>query len=500
MESISFLEKSEQELLLKSVTNTKHKVLILLMLDAGLRVTEARTLKWENCDFRNRIVTVFSLKKREKKENRKIPISQRLYNAFSDLIEESKVTNGYIFTGREGKPVGRSAVNMMLNRLESVTPSLTEIHPHKLRHTFATNLRLADAPMEDIKDLLGHSDLNTTFIYAHADTDRQRDYINSSASKLTLWQRFKSFAVPNQNRKINLIQNDFNMVFGRDKEVKKIVDLVNRNISVLLTGEIGIGKSHLLNSLNFDKPTLLIDDTKEFKKSIVGALLYLFQGDKETIASMLYKTSDVKTIETKISAESLPSLLNLLIDNTLPFEYILKIGDIDGITPTVSKALKMLKDHFIIITTCRKIALNNSDFVWNFEKIELQKLDRINSMRMIYRLIEDLQIENIDSSMTKIYETSDGNPRMIKEISERIRKEPFITLDIVNEVSNSYIGKQTKEMDFSIILLMILGGFAVLRYVGKESGDKSLTFIGGVIMIILLFARHFFNVSKRRNL
>jgi integrase/recombinase XerD len=499
MESIDFLEKSEQELLLSSVKNRKHKVLILLMLDAGMRVSEARTLKWENCDFRNRIVTVFSLKKRDKKENRKIPISQRLYNAFSDLIEECKSTTGYIFQGKDGKPIGRQAVNNMLNRLENDVPSLTEIHPHKLRHSFATNLRLVDAPLEDIKDLLGHSDLNTTFIYAHSNTDRQRNFIDSSAGKLSVYEKIKSLFVPNQNRKINLIQPDFKMIFGRDKEIKKVVDLVNRNVSILITGEIGIGKTHLLNSLEFDKPTLLIDDTKEFKKSIVTALKYLYERDDSTL-NLAFKNIELNKFEVKVSSESLPNLIELLILNTQKFEYILKIGDIDGITPTVAKALKMLKDHFVIITTGRKVALNNSDFVWNFEKIELQKLDRINSMRMIYRLIEDLQIENMDSSMTKIYETSDGNPRMIKEISERLRKEPFITLDVVNEVCNSYIGKQTKEMDFSIVLLLILGGFAVLRYVGKESGDKSLTFIGGVIMIILLFARHFFNVSKRRNL
>ena len=87
---------------------------------------------------------------------------------------------------------------------------------------------------------------------------------------------------------------------------------------------------------------------------------------------------------------------------------------------------------------------------------------------------------------------------MIKEICERLSKENFVNFEVVIEVCDNYTGRQVREIDFSFALLLVLGGFAILRYLGKETGEKDLQFIGGCIMIVLLFARYFFNFTKRK--
>jgi integrase/recombinase XerC len=69
---------------------------------------------------------------------------------------------------RNGKPVGWQSINNTLKKLQHKSPEVGHLHPQKLRHTFATNLRANDAQLEDIKDLLGHNRLDTTLIYAHA--------------------------------------------------------------------------------------------------------------------------------------------------------------------------------------------------------------------------------------------------------------------------------------------------------------------------------------------
>ena len=73
---IDFLPKHKIDFLVNETSNLKYKVAILLMADGGLRVSEAITLKLGNFDFKERIMCVESLKKREKArfKTRLIPI------------------------------------------------------------------------------------------------------------------------------------------------------------------------------------------------------------------------------------------------------------------------------------------------------------------------------------------------------------------------------------------------------------------------------------------
>ncbi|GAA4461843.1 hypothetical protein GCM10023189_37800 [Nibrella saemangeumensis] len=500
-EAPDFHTREEQEALLKATNNPKHRVLILLMLDAGCRVTEARTRKWEDCDFRTRTVKVDSLKKRQtsKKKPRIIPMSERLYDAFSDLLKDGAEPKGFVFPGSDGGHLSRSAAYMMLKRLADANPQVGDTKPHKLRHTFATNLRAHGTDLTDIRDLLGHERADTSLIYAHADPSRLRAQIDAAAPRQSLFQKLRKRLFPERRSIINLLTPSTDFIFGRDKEMKQIQQLVSRNISVLITGPIGSGKTHLLQSLDFEQRTLLIDDCKDFKKAISNAILHIC-GDKDAAAAMLFQTSDLKVVETKLSTASLPNLVQTLIDVTKDREYLLKIGNIDEITPTVVRALEKLKEHFTIITTARSVKITNASFAWSFEKIELQPLARPDSLRMIYRLIGDLEVRELDAVMTKIYETSDGNPRKIRELCDRLRKEAFINLDTVTEVADGYLGRQSEEFDFSIVLLVVLGGFVLLRYYGRETGEKDLQFLGACIMLILMFARYFFRATKRRSL
>ncbi|GAB4019880.1 tyrosine-type recombinase/integrase [Spirosoma koreense] len=80
---VEFHTREQQEAMLQAVKEPRHRVMILLMLDGGMRVTEARKRHWEECDFRAKVIKINSLKKREisKKKERVAPMSDRLYSA-----------------------------------------------------------------------------------------------------------------------------------------------------------------------------------------------------------------------------------------------------------------------------------------------------------------------------------------------------------------------------------------------------------------------------------
>ncbi len=215
---------------------------------------------------------------------------------------------------------------------------------------------------------------------------------------------------------------------------------------------------------------------------------------------MLYPDMDKDKISAKVSKESLVSLCKLLCESTKPYEYILRINDIDNLTPSVVKALEVLKDHFCILTTARMVKMANTAFMWNFERVEIKPLSRTHTIRLTHMLTHDLGPEDAEYLRNKVWDISEGNPRMVQELCERFKKEPVLDNETVEDIANNYVGKQTQEIDMSIYFLLLFGLLAVLRYLSAEMDNPSLKFIGGCFMILLLFARYFFNSMRRKTI
>jgi integrase/recombinase XerD len=506
MQEIDFLTDKEIGKLLAVTTNLRHRIMVLLLADAGLRVTEMINLKWSDIDFRTKTISVKSLKK-TKDERRQIPMSKRIYDAFEQYIAGNSKTlgegrKGFIFTSDGGKTtITRQAVNKMLKTIEHENPELSDLHPHKLRHSFATGLRAAGAELEDIRDALGHERLETSLIYAHQDQDKLRELIDGrNRKKKTIFQRwYELLFKPKKSNTISVLEFDLNFTVGRDKEVRLIEQALERNISVVITGSVGVGKTHILNTIKFKKPVLEIDDLKDFKKSLISILLWLFGNDKEQVATMIFTKPDRDAMHNKMTRESMQSLCELLLQVTNKHEYFLRIGDIEDLTPTTSKILELLKHHFTIITTTRQIKLI-SFFITDFEKVEINPLPRVESLRLFHRLTDQLDFESVEHARNKVYDTAEGNPKMIVELCQRLAKEDVLIPETVNEICDNYIGRQIKEIDMSFILLIIMGGIMALRFIGRETQEADLRMIGGLMMIVMLFTRSFFRISKRRGL
>ena len=121
MREIKFLNKEQSDKLISCIKIQKHKVIVMLMLDCGLRVSEAVSLIYKDFDFKNKIVIVKSLKKRDQVDKRKVPISNRLYQELAKYL--SSVSNvdadDYLFPGRFSKKehITRSSVNKFLYNL-----------------------------------------------------------------------------------------------------------------------------------------------------------------------------------------------------------------------------------------------------------------------------------------------------------------------------------------------------------------------------------------------
>ncbi len=154
------LSKDEATRLIDSINNKKSKLMISLIYACGLRVSELTNLKIQDLDFNQRIGYARQAKGRK---DRIFNIPNLLYNKLKKQAENNEE---YLFTGPKGKLTTRNIQKIVSNAAKKAGIDKA-VHPHTLRHSFATHLLENGINIREIQELLGHSQLDTTEKYIH---------------------------------------------------------------------------------------------------------------------------------------------------------------------------------------------------------------------------------------------------------------------------------------------------------------------------------------------
>ncbi len=144
----------------------------------GLRVSEFINLKLDNINFKQRYLDIIGKGDKE----RFVPIATNVLNDLKKYIKNyrSKVniqpkSRDYVFVSHtRGSKMTRQAINKMLNEAALKAGIKKKIHPHILRHSFATELIRNGANLVAVKEMLGHSCITATEIYINLKTDDLR--------------------------------------------------------------------------------------------------------------------------------------------------------------------------------------------------------------------------------------------------------------------------------------------------------------------------------------
>lgn len=156
---------------LRCETGLRNYCIVHLMLDAGARLSEVLNLKSNDIYFTKNLLRLYGKGDKE----RFVPLSLKLkrslmyyltaYRGIS--LNENCINENYVFlTVKTHEPLTKSAITMIFRRLKNIT-GLSRVHPHLLRHTFATAFMLQGGDLETLRLLLGHEDIQTTSIYLH---------------------------------------------------------------------------------------------------------------------------------------------------------------------------------------------------------------------------------------------------------------------------------------------------------------------------------------------
>ncbi len=501
MKNIKFLSLEQSEKLISNIKIQRHKVLVLLMLDCGLRVSEVIKLKFNDFDFKNKLVVIESLKKRNEKLKRQVPLSDRLYQELAELFSNRNniEPNDFLFPSKiiKGESITRDSVNKFMKSLNNKL-NYSFLNPHCLRHSFGTNHISSGTPLENIKVMLGHSKYDTTLIYSQIPTEILKANIQKVTEKKenSLSRLLKKLGITTKEEKkinINFYKEAFSI--GRNEEYKTLENNADKGINTLIIGNIGLGKSHLLENFNTDKKILRLDDLFSIKTSLINLLIHLYNNDKSHVKELLHKEIPMEKLQIKLSRTSVRNLSKEICDIVKPKEYLLIIDSVDRISPKGVEMIELLKDHFIIFTSARNVKIDRSSFTWNFDRINLKEFNRTTSFELINKLSYDIEVEDKSLFQNHIYEQSNGNPRVIFEIIDRYRREPVITNEVIKKIRHT---ASLHEIDLTFVIFLGFGLMYLLRYMSKEVDNDSYKFIGGIALVATLIFRQLFGFTKRK--
>ncbi|MCG8457325.1 MAG: tyrosine recombinase XerC [Holophagales bacterium] len=151
--------------------------IVELLYATGLRVGELVSLDWADLDFDARVLRVLGKGGKERMVPFGRPAAEALRlwrDAWGEVRDRSRPgeDGDPVFLNQRGARLGDRSVRRILEKLAIAAGSQEHVHPHVLRHTFATHLLEEGADLRTIQELLGHSSLATTQRYTHVDIDR----------------------------------------------------------------------------------------------------------------------------------------------------------------------------------------------------------------------------------------------------------------------------------------------------------------------------------------
>lgn len=180
-----FFYEEEMEALFETVAKDTKKglrdrVILELLYATGIRVSELVNIQLKDIDMSLPGVKVLGKGNKE----RFVPFGEFCRQSIEQYLREFKpiqhTKHSFLLVNMNGAPITERGVRYVLNDVVKRTAGVTEIHPHKLRHTFATHLLNQGADLRTVQSLLGHVNLSTTGRYTHVSNQQLRKvYLNA---------------------------------------------------------------------------------------------------------------------------------------------------------------------------------------------------------------------------------------------------------------------------------------------------------------------------------
>jgi energy-coupling factor transporter ATP-binding protein EcfA2 len=333
------ISKSEIELLIRKSKKKRHALGIALMAHCGLRVSEMCSLRIKDVFLTKNFLRFNGKGGKE----RIVPINstvERMIENYLDNNNKISSIESYLIGG------SRKSWHTYVCKLSRTVLGRTDVHPHTLRHSFATNLYDNKIPIERISQLLGHTSLDTTMIYSHISLRQKKIDVNTLDTGLNpSFALIKKIVPPPQIETISL--NKTSTLTGREKEVLELEENIKKGISTVLHGEKGIGKSSVIKFVSglHKVNSVYIEEFKN-KNTLIQIIL---SGKSE---------SGVLDMNDPIIRDSVRALKKLTVEELLAevekSGKVVFIDEITSLSRPAKKTLSTLSTKLTLISTSTK--------------------------------------------------------------------------------------------------------------------------------------------------
>jgi integrase/recombinase XerD len=167
----TYLTVEEAQSLIRVIPTLRDRAIVVTLLYTGMRVGELCNLNFEDLHLDNQEITVRDTKTYQ---DRKVIISKVCVTILTDYIQSLPHEKKELFTSQRGKRISRGRVYTMIRKYAQRAGIQKNVTPHVLRHTLATNMIAHGASVIEVKDQLGHRNLETTLKYVHLQIDHRK--------------------------------------------------------------------------------------------------------------------------------------------------------------------------------------------------------------------------------------------------------------------------------------------------------------------------------------
>lgn len=160
-----FLTKDEFIRLVNAIENKKHKLIVKLIYSAGLRVGELVNLRVKNLELEKNYGWV---RQGKGNKDRLFIIAEKLKDEIKEFIKNNNLNNeDWLFKGNNRNHLSIESIQNIIKKAAKIAKINKNVHPHTLRHSFATHLIENGYDVASVQSLLGHNSMQTTMIYLH---------------------------------------------------------------------------------------------------------------------------------------------------------------------------------------------------------------------------------------------------------------------------------------------------------------------------------------------